>query len=76
MTDVHPMPLEQMELQLKQFKIALGSFSHEQQEDIQTFCRSFRNQISLGGPVARVALMMVAAEEAIRVARLKKEHGL
>ena len=70
MSEGHP-NADAMQAALKQMRVQLGAMPPEAQEDIQTFARSFRNQLA-AGPVARIALMLVAAELSIETAKKRE----
>lgn len=58
---------------VKMMRIQVGAMPQEAQDDIQTFMRTFRNMLA-AGTVARVALLLVAAESSLEVARQMAER--
>lgn len=62
--------LERLEYVLKQIRANIGSSPQEAQDDIETFARSFRNQLA-AGHAASVALMLVSAELAVEATKAR-----
>lgn len=60
--------LEKLEYVLQRMHVNIDSFPLEAQYDIETFARSFRNQLA-AGPAAHLALMLVSAELSIEFAK-------
>jgi hypothetical protein len=63
-----------MAAQIKAMRIAIGAMPQEAQDDIATFCRTFRNMLA-AGPVARIALLLVAAESSLETAKKMRDRG-
>jgi hypothetical protein len=60
--------IDEMEASLKRAQSTIAAMSMEAQYDVATFCRSFRNQLA-AGPAARIALLIVAAEQTLEATK-------
>lgn len=68
-----PPNLEVMERTLTLMRAQIAAMPRDAQKDIETFARSFRNQLAAGA-VARIALLLVAAENSLETAKKMAER--
>lgn len=68
-----PLNLEAMERTLTLMRAQIAAMPRDAQKDIETFARSFRNQLAAGA-VARIALLLVTAESTLETAKKRAER--